>query len=92
MAKKKLAAGILFTDGEKILLMKRNNEGRNGGKWDIPAGGREEGETARENEDSRENSRDLKEAIDDIEQQMKDLEEKTSMQIKKALENPLSQM
>ncbi len=43
-------------------------------------------------EDSRENSKDLKEAIDDIEQQMTDLEEKTNMQIKKALENPLSQM
>ena len=43
-------------------------------------------------EDSRENSKDLKEAIDDIEQKMTDLEDKTNMQIKKALENPLSQM
>jgi len=43
-------------------------------------------------EDSRENARDLKEAILEIQDDMKALEEKTDKQIKKALDNPLSQM
>jgi len=43
-------------------------------------------------EDSRENARDLKEAISEIQDDMKALEEKTDKQIKKALDNPLSQM
>ena len=43
-------------------------------------------------EDSRENARDLKEAISEIQDDMKALEIKTDKQIKKALDNPLSQM
>jgi len=43
-------------------------------------------------EDSRENARDLKNAISEIQDDMKALEEKTDKQIKKALDNPLSQM
>ena len=43
-------------------------------------------------EDSRENARDLKNAISEIQDDMKALEEKTDKQIKKALDNTLSQM
>jgi len=43
-------------------------------------------------EDNRENARDLKEAISEIQDDMKALEIKTDKQIKKALDNPLSQM
>ena len=40
-------AGILFTDGEKILLLKRANEGAAdyGGTWGIPGGKTEKGES-----------------------------------------------
>jgi 8-oxo-dGTP diphosphatase len=38
-------AGIFFTDGKKVLLLKRSNKGDNGGKWGLPGGKVEEGET-----------------------------------------------
>lgn len=41
----KKAAGILFTDGKSILLLKRAGEGANIGKWSIPGGKSHENET-----------------------------------------------
>lgn len=37
-------AGIVFTDGEKILLLKRAEKGDNKGTWCLPGGKVEEGE------------------------------------------------
>jgi mutator protein MutT len=34
----KRGAGIFFTDGKKTLILKRNEEGKNKGKWDFPGG------------------------------------------------------
>jgi 8-oxo-dGTP pyrophosphatase MutT (NUDIX family) len=39
-------AGIFFTDGKKVLLLKRGGEERNKGTWGLPGGGVEEGESA----------------------------------------------
>jgi mutator protein MutT len=39
-------AGILFTDGERILLLKRGHGGDFGGTWAIPGGRTEKGESA----------------------------------------------
>jgi len=44
----KLSAGILFTDGKKILLLKRSTEGDHYGKWTIPGGKLEKGESLKE--------------------------------------------
>lgn len=41
----KKAAGIVFTDGKSILLMKRAGEGKNIGTWALPGGKAKEGET-----------------------------------------------
>lgn len=41
----KKAAGILFTDGKKILLLRRAGEGEHIGKWAIPGGKGKDGET-----------------------------------------------
>ena len=41
----KKAAGILFTDGKSVLLLKRAGEGDNIGKWALPGGKCKEGET-----------------------------------------------
>lgn len=41
----KQAAGILFTDGNSILLLKRSNESDNAETWCLPGGGAKEGET-----------------------------------------------
>jgi 8-oxo-dGTP pyrophosphatase MutT (NUDIX family) len=43
--KNKEGAGILFTDGIKILLLKRSEKGDNYGTWCLPGGGVEKGET-----------------------------------------------
>ena len=40
----KAGAGIIFTDGKKILLLKRAEKGDNFGKWSIPGGKVENGE------------------------------------------------
>lgn len=45
----KVGAGIVYTDGDRILLLKRASKGDNGGKWDFPGGKGEEGETAIDN-------------------------------------------
>ena len=42
----KSAAGIFFTDGAKVLLLKRSDKGDAGGTWGLPGGKTEEGETA----------------------------------------------
>ena len=42
----KVAAGIFFTDGESVLLLKRSDKGDNGGTWGLPGGKAEDGETA----------------------------------------------
>jgi len=42
--KAKRAAGILFTDGRAVLLLKRA-AGSHTGAWDLPGGGAREGET-----------------------------------------------
>ncbi len=43
----KSGAGILFTDGEKVLLLKRAGDSADqGGKWGIPGGKTESGESA----------------------------------------------
>lgn len=34
----RMAAGILFTDGKKILLLRRSSDGDYGGYWGIPGG------------------------------------------------------
>jgi 8-oxo-dGTP pyrophosphatase MutT (NUDIX family) len=39
------AAGIFFTDGVKVLLLKRSKKGDNEGTWGLPGGKVEEGET-----------------------------------------------
>lgn len=41
----KKAAGILFTDGKSVLLLKRAGEGDNIGKWALPGGKGRDGET-----------------------------------------------
>lgn len=41
----KKAAGIVFTDGKSILLMKRAGEGEHIGTWALPGGKAKEGET-----------------------------------------------
>lgn len=41
----KKAAGIIFTDGRSILLMKRAGEGEHIGKWALPGGKAKDGET-----------------------------------------------
>jgi 8-oxo-dGTP pyrophosphatase MutT (NUDIX family) len=41
----KKGAGIFFTDGEKVLLLKRSKKGDNGGTWGLPGGKAQEGET-----------------------------------------------
>ncbi len=43
--KGKKAAGILFTDGKSILLLKRAGEGDHIDKWGLPGGKAKEGET-----------------------------------------------
>jgi len=40
----KIGAGVLFTDGKKILLLKRNTKGDHFGTWSIPGGKVERGE------------------------------------------------
>lgn len=39
------AAGIFFTDGEKVLVLKRSKKGDNPGTWGLPGGKLEEKET-----------------------------------------------
>jgi 8-oxo-dGTP pyrophosphatase MutT (NUDIX family) len=39
------AAGIFFTDGKKVLLLKRSEKGDNEGTWGLPGGKVEEKET-----------------------------------------------
>jgi len=41
----KRGAGFVFTDGNSILLLKRSEKGDQGGKWGLPGGKAEEGET-----------------------------------------------
>jgi len=41
----KQAAGILFTDGESVLLLKRSGDSDNGETWCLPGGGAKDGET-----------------------------------------------
>ena len=41
----KVGAGIIFTDGKQILLLKRAESGDNFGKWSVPGGKVEKGET-----------------------------------------------
>jgi septum formation protein len=41
----KIGAGIIFSDGKKILLLKRASKGDNFGKWSIPGGKVEKGES-----------------------------------------------
>jgi 8-oxo-dGTP diphosphatase len=43
--KGKRAAGILFTDGHKMLLLKRSDEGDHGSTWALPGGKGKDGET-----------------------------------------------
>lgn len=45
----KKAAGILFTDGSSILLLKKAGEGDNVGTWGLPGGKAKEGETEIDN-------------------------------------------
>lgn len=42
--KSKKGAGIFFTDGTHVLLLKRS-KGKHEGKWDLPGGGARDGET-----------------------------------------------
>ena len=44
--KGKKGAGIFFTDGSNVLLLKRSEKGDNGGTWGLPGGKAEDGETA----------------------------------------------
>ncbi len=44
----KQGAGILFTDGQKILLLKRAPDDQDGSTWGLPGGGAQEDETAHE--------------------------------------------
>jgi 8-oxo-dGTP pyrophosphatase MutT (NUDIX family) len=41
----RLGGGILFTDGKKILLLKRDGDSDNKGRWGIPGGRARENET-----------------------------------------------
>lgn len=41
----KKAAGIFFTDGKQVLLLKRSDEGDHGGTWALPGGKSKEGES-----------------------------------------------
>jgi 8-oxo-dGTP pyrophosphatase MutT (NUDIX family) len=41
----KKAAGILFTDGKTILMLKRAGEGSHSGTWALPGGKGQQGET-----------------------------------------------
>ena len=43
--KGKRSAGIFFTDGEKVLLLKRTDEGDHGSTWCLPGGKGKDGET-----------------------------------------------
>lgn len=43
--KGKKAAGIFFTDGKKVLLLKRSDEGDHGRTWALPGGKGKDGET-----------------------------------------------
>lgn len=45
----KKSAGIFFTDGESVLLMKRKDKKNFNGFWDLPGGKSIEGETELEN-------------------------------------------
>jgi 8-oxo-dGTP pyrophosphatase MutT (NUDIX family) len=38
-------AGIFFTNGKKVLLLKRSSKGDNGGTWGLPGGKVEDGES-----------------------------------------------
>jgi mutator protein MutT len=42
----KRGAGIIYTDGKRVLLLKRASKGDNKGKWSIPGGKVEQGESA----------------------------------------------
>ena len=46
---KKVAAGILFTDGKKILLLKRSADSSEAGTWGIPGGGVKKNESQIQN-------------------------------------------
>jgi 8-oxo-dGTP pyrophosphatase MutT (NUDIX family) len=39
-------AGVFFTNGKKVLLLKRSGKGDNGGTWGLPGGKLEEGESS----------------------------------------------
>lgn len=41
----KKAAGIFFTDGKQVLLLKRSDEGDHGSTWALPGGKGKDGET-----------------------------------------------
>lgn len=41
----KKGAGIFFTDGKSVLLLKRSEKGDNAGTWGLPGGKVEDGET-----------------------------------------------
>ena len=41
----KRAAGIFFTDGKQVLLLKRSDEGDHGNTWALPGGKGKDGET-----------------------------------------------
>lgn len=43
--KNKRGAGIFFTDGTHVLLLKRSSDGSHSGTWALPGGGCKEGET-----------------------------------------------
>ena len=43
--KGKKAAGIFFTDGKQVLLLKRADEGDHGSTWALPGGKAKDGET-----------------------------------------------
>lgn len=43
--KGKKAAGIMFTDGKKCLLLKRSDQGDHGSTWALPGGKGKDGET-----------------------------------------------
>lgn len=45
MSKNKIGAGICFTDGESILLIKRSGVGSFAGNWEIPGGSKKEDES-----------------------------------------------
>lgn len=41
----KKAAGIFFTDGKKVLILKRSDDGNHGKTWCLPGGKAKDGET-----------------------------------------------